>query len=735
MKISIRAFITLPVLVLTFMPAAVVGLLAYSSSQRSIEKIAEDLVAQISNRIRDRVGFYLTTPHFINRLNANAIASGVLNPNDPRQLERHFARQLSAAFPVAQATGSREMNNEFNRSINHIYLGTRDGTFFGAEYRPREEDDPDSDWIIAISRAEPATNSRFRQYEVLDPNGQLEVADEALAPPGNNPYDPRKRPWWFSETETPDYSNQPNAGWSEVYCDLTTSSPVITAVRRASVNGEFQGVLGGDFLFSDVRTFLIDLLADLDIPPADGQIFILDQEDRLLSTSNDQITTSYISQECEQSGLQLTPARDIQESVISDIVGRSHPSRDSSEPDSLQRVEFQGDRYFWFSLPIQDDYGLRWSAYILIHERHFMAEIYRNRLITFVLCSATVLAALGLGVVVSSQIVNPVLKLERATKNLVDSIHDEQDIQTLQVGKNPSELYALAQTFEEMTKQLKSSFVAFGHFVPRNFLSALGYQRPTDVRLGDSKVVMMTMLFADIRSFTQLSEAMNPEETFQFINTYLRRMEPAIAQNGGFIDKYIGDGIMALFEEDDSPDQAIKAGLAMLQQLEAYNQQRAPQQPPVRIGIGIHTGKIILGTVGGENRWDTTVVGCDVNRASRVEGLTKDFQASLLISGQTLALLRHTYQHRYLGATPVRGMEETLDIYEIYEADPPDLLACKQHTLATFQTGVRCYQDLEYARALEQFEAVLEACAQDGAAQYYAQRCRDKLGKKSWMVR
>jgi len=725
MKISIRAFITLPVLVLTFVPAAVVGLLAYSSSQRAIEKIAEDLVAQLSNRIRDQVGFYLTTPHFINRLNANAIAAGMLNPDNPRQLERHFVRQLSAAFPVAHSSGIRETNNEFNRSINHIYLGTTDGTFFGAEYRPRDETDPNSEWIIAVSRADASTNSRFRQYEAAESNSEVWVAAEALASSGSTPYDPRKRPWWFGAAEAPDYSNQPDAGWSEVYCDLTTSSPVITAVRRANVDGEFRGVLGSDFLFSDVRTFLKTLLTDLEILPEDGQIFILDQEDHLLSTSNDQITEDYISQECDQSGLHLSPARSIQESVISDIV--SQPGSSTGSAADLLQVEFQGDRYFWFSLPIQDDYGLRWSAYILIHERHFMAEIYRNRLITFALCAATVLAALGLGVVVSSQIANPVLKLERATKNLVNSIHDEQDIQELEVGKNPSELYALAQTFEEMTKQLKSSFVAFGHFVPRNFLSALGYQQPTDVRLGDSKVVMMTVLFADIRAFTQLSEMMNPEETFQFINTYLQRMEPAIVQNGGFIDKYIGDGIMALFEQDDSPDRAIKAGLAMLQQLEDYNQQRPPHQPPVRIGIGIHTGKIILGTVGGENRWDTTVVGCDVNRASRMEGLTKDFQSNLLTSGQTLALLRHAYQHRYLGATRVRGLEETVDIYEICEADPPDLLAGKQHTAALFQAGLRHYQELDYAQALQKFEAVLQGCAHDGAAQYYARRCREKL--------
>ncbi|MEQ8957333.1 MAG: response regulator [Coleofasciculus sp. C2-GNP5-27] len=161
---------------------------------------------------------------------------------------------------------------------------------------------------------------------------------------------------------------------------------------------------------------------------------------------------------------------------------------------------------------------------------------------------------------------------------------------------------------EENTRQLYQLNQVFAQFVPRQFLQSLELKTITDIQRGECVEKTMSILFADIRSFTSFSEQMTLEETFTFINSYLQQMEPAIIDNGGFIDKYVGDAIMALFP--GSADQAVNAGIGMLKTLADYNlsRQRSDRQP-IEIGIGINTGTLMLGTVGGSSRIDTTVIG------------------------------------------------------------------------------------------------------------------------------
>jgi len=211
---------------------------------------------------------------------------------------------------------------------------------------------------------------------------------------------------------------------------------------------------------------------------------------------------------------------------------------------------------------------------------------------------------------------------------------------------------------------------AYQRFVPRQFLHFLEKLSIIDVELGDQVQLEMSVLFSDIRDFTTLSEKMTPKDNFQFINAYLSRMEPAILENNGFIDKYIGDAIMALFS--GSADEAVNAGLAMLQQLQLYNQERVESgETPIKIGIGINTGNLMLGTVGGQNRMDTTVISDAVNLASRVESLTKNYGVSLLITQHTYARLLNPshYVIRPIDTVKVKGKSELVTVYEVLNAN------------------------------------------------------------------
>jgi len=277
------------------------------------------------------------------------------------------------------------------------------------------------------------------------------------------------------------------------------------------------------------------------------------------------------------------------------------------------------------------------------------------------------------------------------------------------------------------TNELYQLNQANARFVPRQFLQLLNKQSIVDVKLGEAVQKEMSILFADIRSFTTLSEQMSIEDNFNFINAYLSRMEPAIAENYGFIDKYIGDAIMALFS--GCADDAVKAAIAMLKRLAEYNIVRQTEQrSSIHIGIGINTGSLMLGTVGGPNRMDGTVISDAVNLAARLETLTKEYGVSLLISHHTFLQLDHPvgYAFRAIDRVKVKGKSEMVFVFEIFEVDPPELRRGKLATKSIFEQGLWRYHQDYFKEAAELFQHCLKINPRDRAAQIYLERCQEK---------
>ncbi|HEY9831124.1 MAG TPA: adenylate/guanylate cyclase domain-containing protein [Stenomitos sp.] len=277
---------------------------------------------------------------------------------------------------------------------------------------------------------------------------------------------------------------------------------------------------------------------------------------------------------------------------------------------------------------------------------------------------------------------------------------------------------------EQFTQELFQLNEAFSRFVPRQFLQSLARKNITEIQLGESIEKKMSILFADIRSFTTRSEQMSPEDTFKFINGYLRRMEPAILENGGFIDKYMGDEIMALFE--GSADTAVKTGVRMLKILAEYNRTRQQRdRQPIEIGIGINTGNLMLGTVGGNFRIDTTVIGDTVNLGSRLQQLTKAYKTPLLISHNTLAQLEEPmkYALRFIAQVQVRGKAQKVAVFEVFEADSSTQKQAKLETKSLFEAALNYY----YQGAVEKAQSLLHQCLEknptDSVAQIYLQHC------------
>lgn len=297
------------------------------------------------------------------------------------------------------------------------------------------------------------------------------------------------------------------------------------------------------------------------------------------------------------------------------------------------------------------------------------------------------------------------------------------------------EIGHLAEGFNVMSSKI-SDYIenisrtkeAYYRFVPKQFLDFLGKTSIEEVTLGDQVQREMSVLFTDIRSFTTLSEQMSPKENFDFLNQYLGKMEPVISRNHGFVDKYIGDSIMALFP--GKVEDAIDAAIEMRAALEDFNnEQSMVEKKTIESGIGLHTGNLMLGIVGGHGRMDGTVVSDAVNLASRIEGLTKVYGSSIIISQDTLIKLEdpNRYIYRFLDVVKVKGKNEAVYIFEILDGDPEHLKMLKIETKAQFGKAIQLYKNKSFAESLYNFEEIIEKNPEDMASWLYIERCRNIL--------
>ena len=274
-------------------------------------------------------------------------------------------------------------------------------------------------------------------------------------------------------------------------------------------------------------------------------------------------------------------------------------------------------------------------------------------------------------------------------------------------------------------RELERLNAAYERFVPREFLGCLNKQSIIDVQLGDQVQQDITILFADIRAFTTLSERMTPQANFDFLNAYLGVMGPVIRKHYGFIDKYIGDAVMAIFP--NRPDDAVNAAIDMLAELSAFN--RTHQQPPISIGIGVHLGGVMLGTIGEEQRMETTVISDAVNLASRLEGLTKLYGTAIILSEQTLKRLDHPerYHTRFLGQTLLKGKLQHVGVFEVYDGDREPGKSRKLSTQPVFDDGLRFYADRNFLEAARAFHQVLKVNPHDMPARFFVERSAQLL--------
>ena len=386
---------------------------------------------------------------------------------------------------------------------------------------------------------------------------------------------------------------------------------------------------------------------------------------------------------------------------------------------------------FWF-----DPFG--W--YLLVTEERgtFYNQVNEITVRSAIILGAAILVALGLMVLFASYLTRPLMRVGGTMREIIAT----NDLSKRVTVEYHDEIGGLAQTFNLMVGELEKAYGQiknfafkavlaqkreqkirniFQKYVPKDVIDRF-FENPESMLVGENRV--LAVLFSDIRSFTTISEKMKPDALVNSLNRYFNVMVDIIMAKNGIVDKYIGDAIMAFFgapvKHEDDALQSVMAGLEMTEALAGFNQsQKAAGFPEFRIGVGINFGEVTVGNIGTEKKMDYTVIGDMVNLASRLEGLTKQYHQSLIISESLHDMVKDVVPCRLLDSVAVKGKTVGVKIYSAKRA----LEAAEREAWETHNAAMTEYYRRNFGRAAGLFEDVGRRLPDDFASQQLRARC------------
>lgn len=315
----------------------------------------------------------------------------------------------------------------------------------------------------------------------------------------------------------------------------------------------------------------------------------------------------------------------------------------------------------------------------------------------------------------------PLKKIETNTKMLLidkkinKTIYGSKEFDAIEENLSNIEKQNLSN--EEYKLRVKKEYYKF---VPREFYDYLGKNEVFEMTLGENVQKDATILFIDIRHSYKTSESLTLEENFKFINNYLSIVGECVRENKGFIDKFLGDGVMAVFLSEKD---ALKCSSEIANKFENINLVSIGMDK-IKFGIGIHSGKVVIGIVGEKERLTPTIISDSVNLAYKIESLNKIFQSKILFTKEVLNNLPSDYEinFRYVGLISIDNVGVSL--FENLDGYTGSNKTAYIKSKNIFETAVRNYEEKNYKKARELFIKTLEQNEDDNLAKYYLKRCK-----------
>lgn len=654
---------------LTVTVAVIVGY-AYFSNSQAMLRLSDDVIRQVTDTVIERTTHYLQPAADMARLSAElpGLDSGKVVDNE--QLDQ-WGQEVLARYP----------------QLSGFYIGDRGGDFHFNKRMP--------DGSVATQRIDRSVSPATRTWSYRGLDGKVlrtELSTEFT-------YDPRARPWYKGANASA------NLHWTDVYIFFTDREPGISAsfpIRDSS--GDTAAVVGIDVALAQLSEFLgAQRIGE------SGVAFIVDESGKLIAYPGATLATvngdAFRAATIDEIG--VGPAKDA-------FAARAQSSR------ARLIVDSGGVRYIASFTPLPTEFGRSWLIGIVVPEADFLGAVERTNKVSLVIALTILVVAIGTSILVAKNISNPIARLTEETRRIRDlELHGESS-----VDSHISEVLELANSIASMKSGLRS----FKRYVPDELVREL-IETGKDAELGGHEQEL-TILFSDVVEFTRIAERIPANELMSQLSTYLGTLAGAVAYEGGTVDKYMGDGLMAFWgaprPRNDHAERACRAALAGLELVDELNAHWGTVgQPAFRTRIGIHTGQSLVGNVGSSERMNYTVLGDSVNLASRLEGANTFYGTRIIVSEDT-AIAATKAVCRPLDRVRVKGRTSGVMVYELVgiagEVEPELADFAKR-----FGVNVEHYLASRWAEALTGFEALRPIRPDDLPTRMYIERCQRLL--------
>ena len=654
------------------------------SSEDNATELSESLINEIQNSISFRTQNYFSPVEDINRTTTflifNYFHNPITNPESRENLFKYFAEihqiyKQSKMIYYSDTTGNLIMLNRMS-----------DGTF-----SRRFVNNTGNAIHIRYEHSNPAYHGAF-------PNSTEHI---------DKGYDPRKRIWYKSAVA------QRKTIWTPVYLFATESIPGFTsAVPIYTNNGNLMGISSIDIAVDGLSMYLGTIR-----PTPGTKIIIVDKTENLVAIqATDKADLQKLFETTtDEKGNTVNNIRTI--NTHPDLTDRYLLTEAVSLGTGIHTIKYNGEKYKTVLTPLTIGNGLELSIGIIIPENDIVGNVRNNLIyVTFFSIAALVLILLGSSFL-SSAISDPMQKLSHEMSKIKEFDLDSD----VHIVTPISEIINMNESFEGMRKGLKN----FKRYVPSDLVAKL-MNEEVDAGIGGEKREL-TMFFSDIANFTSISEGMDPEGLVADLCIYFEKVSRSILGNHGTIDKYIGDSVMSfwgapIFSENHAEMACLSAVLIQDELRTTFHKWDNEGKTPFYTRIGIHTGEVIVGNMGYDERLNYTVIGDSVNLASRLEGVNKIYGTKILVSQDTWKQCSDKFEFRRIDLISVLGRKEGIYIYELY-SEKNNIEKPLRKIFDYYETGLAYYFEKNWEEAIKYFNTVIKYRSTDGPSKLMRERC------------
>lgn len=642
----------------------------YYQNRGIVLESADDLMNQITLNVMEKTANFLLPASMVVEISARLAKSGVLSCADHQQLELYTAGVLKS-YP----------------QMCMLFLGDEQGNYLRAWQLP--------DGKIETRIIQPQTSPPRDVIKHCDTECKVlrtETSEDIK-------YDPRDRPWYLGAKA---------AGanfWTDLYILFRNKKPAVTSAYPLTDNqGKLLGVWGTDIELDEMSNFLKKLKIG-----KNGVAIIVNQKNEVVAYPD----ASRIVKE-EQG--KLRPIR-VEELGLGSITAAFAEYVKTGRNKSV--VESQGKRYLASIREFPQSFAAPWKVAVVVPEDDFVAGAKRIIRDTVFICLVILLISIFMAILLARAISKPIKLLTEETKKIRD-FHFED---SFTIRSRIKEIQLMGQAVSAMRTGLR----AFRRYVPAELVRQL-IQTGEGATLGGHKKEL-TVFFSDIAGFTTIAEQLGPEELMLHLSEYFEELTQILSEHRGTVDKYIGDGIMAFWgaplPDADHASRACQAALLCQARLKVLNKKWAEAGKtvfPTRIGIS--TGETVVGNVGSSERINYTVMGDNVNLASRLEGVTRLYDTQILVSQATYDQASDEFWFRPVDHIAVKGKTAETTVYELVGKKEAGEANSVGELCREFTRGVQAYLRRDWAAGAEIFGQLRQKFPDDVPVELYLNRCR-----------